>query len=144
MRTTDLHWLWRKDKWLTYPKLLYVNKPDLAAGGVYLHPWPVVYDYQGMEMQPKTAHIIINTAFNHDSKETECTLAHEWRHHYQYYSGDKSNKVTELADNESYDDFIKRYFLHNEHEMDALRYSLKVANCDYMDYWYRGLCNQNN
>jgi len=70
--------------------------------------------------------IVVGNEFEDDVKAG--IIAHEWRHHMQYYRGvkyDEPHCKSYEADGDEYDKVARKYFGTSASEMDALRFQYK-------------------
>jgi hypothetical protein len=127
MRSIDLHWLSKRDKWLILPELRIEHAGDVHRNYCYYYPPGVWTMPSGLEFDTQNGLIFINADY---PAKIESTMAHEWRHHYQHHSGMKSIHTynPELLDwsYENYKDSAKKYFS-MLHERDALLFQCKMV-----------------
>lgn len=134
MRSIELHWLSKRDRTLPLPNLIYTKT---FVGGYYCRPDPTreVYDDDGIPHDCRNGLIVISTEFEGDV----ATLAHEWRHHYQFYHGIELNSIGWINDDRSYKEKIIEYFLSSTSEMDAFRFQLSLAPPVEIEEWVEWL-----
>lgn len=125
----DLNWLSRRDKQLPIPQLHY--DPLLEEyGGVYYDPEFGIFEYdENHTFDCKNGLIVVSTIYEED---IESTLAHEWRHHWQTFNGccldyEYGLESYDFSDWDTYDHNIKRYFLENDFEFDALLFEARMT-----------------
>lgn len=137
----ETRWLQRSEKWLPQPAVFRVSDCGTGAG-FYLHPWPEG-EYEVVAGSGVYAHLphgalVIGAAswggaVTQDESMQRSTLAHEWRHHWQRWSGwrfDSQPPAWEWAEWES---SIALYYLRSRVEADALRFELARAPSDLTD-----------
>jgi hypothetical protein len=109
------------------------KEPDY--GGYYLEPERTEYQIGDSFYDCIKGIIVISTLF--DFVDLKHTIAHEYRHHWQFHKGwiyDGKGWNTPLEDYD-YEDIIKRYFNSSVCEMDALLFSIRTAYDKTLDYW---------
>lgn len=132
-----LSWLSRLDKWLPFPRLVFADLGD-GCGGHYQCPWKWEHWYDGTPINSKRGIIAVNTRC--DESEFAATLAHEWRHHWQWLSGWKNDSPQFVCANDAdYDSAIRTFFSASQSERDALRFQEQVAPTGYAAEW-QSLC----
>lgn len=130
----SLNWLHKEQKDIPTPQLIIQEWPTWEVGGCY---WPVGCDgneeYQNIRNHNGT--IFVNVS---NSESIEETLAHEWRHHYQYWQlGMAFKHITSwdsLRQHYDYKISIKKYFT-QWHEWDALTFAHHKAGNDTTESW---------
>jgi hypothetical protein len=137
VRSIDLHFLSKRDKDLPFPLLKYYRSE--TEEGYYVHPSDCRYvSDENLSFDSTNGIIFVNS----NSLSIESTLAHEWRHHWQYYRG---MLKTELYS--KYKQYINFNFKNDivaytinyykiPYELDALRYECKLINDAYSLYTY--------
>ena len=128
----ELNWLSRHDKDLPIPAVIWspsgTDFHDVRCRGCYYRPLRQEF-LVGERFEPFHNGAIIVSGQEPDL--IAGTLAHEWRHHWQYFRGMLPDKVTFdmnlFDDPDSYDDAIKMYFESQKHEMDALLFQYRMA-----------------
>ena len=127
MKSLELNWIRRKcDKSIPMPEVVYY--PLSHASGKYYHPEDrnELYDADGMPHSMKYGVIVINS----NSIMMNTTIAHEWRHHWQYYNGiefEIGNPPDANLKKEEYEKGLKKYFTDSKTEWDAIRFEYKYA-----------------
>jgi hypothetical protein len=136
MRSIELSWLARRDKWVPLPELVFTNDGNALYTGAYYRPQNWTLKINNKEICAKRGIIIINCEVYKFS--VEATLAHEWRHHWQWFNGmipetpiDTSSLCWSDLDN--WKKSIKTYFK-QPHEMDALRFECFLVKDDQSKY----------
>lgn len=125
----ELRWLSRHDKDILLPEIVFTADMENAAGsrccGCYWRPEENEYLIGDKFVPFDRGVIAINTE---DPELIRGTIAHEWRHHWQFYH-DLLPPAAASWDfgGSNYDAKIRRFFRSRPHEMDALRYQLKHA-----------------
>jgi len=82
MRSLDLFFITRHYKQVVLPKIKYANIGNNIYG-IYFYPNKTII-CAGEEIFTDKGLIIINSEFPQDHAST---IAHEWRHHWQYHNG---------------------------------------------------------
>lgn len=123
----ELNWLMRDLRHLPMPGVIYADQ--LPYAGLYCPPFDESSVVEGIELGPHQGVIVIS---QQESELTvECSLAHEFRHHWQFWNGWAYDGIG--WDENSALDYrksIARYFSESHSEMDALLYEIKRAPCD--------------
>ena len=126
----ELNWLRKSDKDITLPLVI------LAEGG-----------YSGYYLHPYKNEELINNRFYPSDKgiivlnpedANASTLAHEWRHHWQFWNG-WENDSTIFNYNKDRRKEIIRFFTESKSEMDALLFELDKYPNEYILEWYEWL-----
>lgn len=136
MRSIELNWLWRKNKWVILPELKFVTSGSFD-NSCYLTPGSLILDKLENEHYASRGLIIINT----DAIENiDSLIAHEWTHHMQYHSGTDFAELDTSLDYDAllndYDNFIAEYYA-RQHERDALMSECKLTNDEISKYhWF--------
>jgi len=127
LHSLETNWLSKKDRHLPAPDIFYVNNLDI--GGLYIPPRDIVMFEHEIEIHPSNGTIIIGE-YNEDFP-LEAIMAHEWRHHWQYWNGWEYDGIgwNFTEDYDVYIEQITKYFLHSFSETDALKYELKHFTC---------------
>jgi hypothetical protein len=139
--SANLHWLLKTAKWLPIPKLLFSEKAlDGAVCGIYYPPsWKCnhIVPIDGVEYHNKNGIIVINTSY---PENIESTMAHEFRHHWQIFSGWKltSSLFDSLDFENDWTNSVIRYYKEQPYEMDALRYQNKMVRSE-AEKWVESL-----
>jgi hypothetical protein len=137
MKSIELHWLSKRDKWLVLPELRFVKG---GYGGTTCYIDPVDYAYEcswGETMLAKNGLIVINTTDWVDTEEVKAAIAHEWRHHWQTHSGvkcqDSSSDMYSTLDFNNWEHAVKKYYK-IPHERDALEFSCQLTKSETQHY----------
>ena len=141
MKSIELNWIRNYDKSLVIPEVVFSSTSNV--GGRYYEP-------------KKDELLIDNTFYNLQygiieisqeyPDETHRSLAHEWRHHWQKCNGWNVNRVfcwPEKFNLAEYDSLIKKYFLLNIDELDALRFEYKLTGIpeEWKRILYQYICH---
>jgi len=129
----ELNWL-RKDKDIFLPKIVFATMD--GCGGFYAHPEENEYYFNGTYYDRVKGILFIDDT-NDDSFVVN-TIAHEWRHHWQFVSGFGFDHV-ELNCGLEYKDMIIDFFKSSWTEMDVLLFSLEMYLGDEALEWYEWL-----
>lgn len=124
----SLSWIAKQDKTIPMPVLVVdVSTP-----------------YCGMYYRPRNEGVVIGEKtisarkgiifFNPEKPDVADTLAHEWRHHWQFWSGPGLDPVAFDYGGE-YRSAIVKYFRSSRCEYDALRFSVKHAPSEMSLLW---------
>lgn len=122
MKSLELNWIRKKvDKSIPIPEVVY--HPLDKAGGKYYQPNNCeLYDPDGKPYLMRYGVIVIDPEY----EPFQSTIAHEWRHHWQYYNGIKFDiSPIDLFDNFDYDTALLKYFTESNTEQDAVRFQYK-------------------
>ena len=126
MKSHHLDWLARKAKDILLPHLVFVESLEDGNSACCYRP------YKG-EMQvgnvfvPFDKGLILVSESQMKFGSLENTLAHEWRHHWQWFNFPRAGYSTKFnADATNYKDAIIKFFK-DPKEYDALVFSHKVA-----------------
>jgi hypothetical protein len=132
MGSLDLNWIRKEDKSLVIPPVVY--EANDRYGGYYVHPVKGEIEIAGKFYDSKIGIIVISSIW---PENIPSTLAHEWRHHWQFYQGWKMDSIG-WSYPEDYEAAIRKYFLSSRCEFDALRFEYRKAKSELNDSW-RGL-----
>ena len=129
----DLNWLTRKEKDLPVPRLVFSDMTEFA--GLYKPPsGPIEIGHSTLENKNGT--IIVSTF---DEAVIAPTIAHEFRHHWQYYNFiSYDSDITNYYQYQkmySYNEIIVKYFTNSFSEFDALRFELSYDKLDSLGSW---------
>lgn len=121
MRTIDLYPFTRTEKALPIPHLIFCNTE--LYSGAYFSPLdcPFYIKEAKCVIHAMEAAIVISSAFG--SREIGNAIAHEWRHHWQFYHGRLPQKLARFDNGMPYREAIATYY-QQPHEKDALLYSI--------------------
>ena len=128
----ELHWLAKADKYILMPPVIFA---DIAYGGFFHFPRKKEV-LIGNEYYPADRGLIVISEIY--SEHIESSIAHEWRHLWQYYQrGEHILKSKwNLESPLSYKEQIIGFFLSDSFEYDALLFQLKKAPDDVARQWY--------
>jgi hypothetical protein len=131
LNSLELRWIHKKAKDLLYPDVLYVPKLENKSGCFY-HPNKKQELLVGNRIYDLSKGLILISESD-DSRELPNTIAHEWRHYWQFC---KMGKIKGIPfDNKiPYQKAIKKFFEYSI-ERDALLFSHKFAPSPLSDYW---------
>ena len=141
MRSIDLGWLSRRDKSIPLPLLAFTSDSDFNedASGSYYHPESQGYDLFGTTVDVGQALIVIGLDhIDYEKRWLEATLAHEWRHHWQWYNWSYwPDTPARMNKDISYEDATAQYFA-TPQERDALWYECLMGKSD-LSLWRKAL-----
>lgn len=127
----ELRWLARSDKYILLPQLVFA---DIDYGGRFYYPRREELLINDKYYPMGRGVIIISDAY---PEEIESSIAHEWRHLWQFYQGwSYWYAEWDLKSKESYRNKIIRFFKSDPLEMDALLFQLKKAPNDTGREWH--------
>lgn len=128
----ELNWLAKSDKYILLPPVIFTNIPY----GGYFHFPERKEILVGSEYYPADRGLIVISEIH--SEHIESSIAHEWRHLWQYYQrGEPKLKATwNLKSPLSYKEQIVNFFISDSFEYDALLFQLKKAPDDVARQWY--------
>jgi len=128
----ELNWLAKADKYILLPPVVFA---DILEGGYFLFPKKeeVLIDDK---YYPADRGLIIISEIN--SEKIEATIAHEWRHLWQYYQWGKPEMKSQWNEesSRSYRKSVIDFFTSDPSEYDALLFELKKAPDDLAREWY--------
>jgi hypothetical protein len=130
----ELNWLHRKAKDLIIPALLIV--PQYAwrkFPGCYYHPQSGEIEFRGHFTPLSNGLIIASEITDWCPGGFASTLAHEWRHHWQWFNMTRGKGAT-WDPTLPYDKAIVKFF-ESKIELDALLFSHAVAPCEETRIW---------
>lgn len=133
MKSLELNWIRKKvDKTIPMPEVIFW--PLTTCSGKYYPPEEghEIFDLDDRPHSMCYGAIIVNPEFG--DEETQHTIAHEWRHHWQYYHGiDFGKSPIKAFDTMEYEDALLKYFTTSDTELDALRFQYKYSGVH--DLW---------
>ena len=137
MRSIELNWLWRKDKWVILPDIKFVSS-DSDDGSYYLHPNRYLIDNIGNEHYSK--HGLICIMPNSCGVAVDAVIAHEWEHHLQFHRGFDFSTADASVDmewlNVDTEECYREYYS-RPHEREALRAECIRTSDEYARWlWY--------
>lgn len=140
-------WLPR-DAFVPTPRVIEIEDP--MAGGFYLRPGAVWY-LDDLELDGGQTGLI-GMSSSHwtpwaQHHQEASVLAHEFRHHCQYWRGQHSltkreNQWDRLVEKFPYEEAIREYLRRNAHERDAVRYEARLAPHSGLARWWLELLRQ--
>ena len=126
-----LYWLQRKAKQLSTPELVFV--PALpSAGGYFYRPERAELFINGKPYSLRKG--VLMVVENVDMGILTNSIAHEWRHYWQWFNLGRYLHSEEFNTKVDYKREIQRFFKHPR-ELDALIFSYKVAPCWVSELW---------
>jgi hypothetical protein len=130
LRSLELNWLRNFDRTLPIPEVMFY--PLQGCAGKYYHPHPSeMYDADGHPYERHRGVIVVSPKFE---EFVAANIAHEWRHHWQYYQGMKFEiPKKDLFKKLDYEDALLQYFTTSKTEMDALRFEHWAVGVH--EYW---------
>ena len=134
MKSLELNWIRSVDKSLVIPEVMFYPFGEDEKGGCYYDPEDnEIYDDKGKSYSMKYGVIVVSS--DKDNETMESIIAHEWRHHYQYYHGIKHDRPKYDLLFEDYNKAVKQYFTTSKSELDAMRFSYKYAKQGKYQGW---------
>ncbi len=127
----ELNWLAKSDKDILLPPVIFA---DIPYSGCLYFPEKKEILLSDKYYPLDKGLILIKEASPGD--EIEAAIAHEWRHVWQYYQGDKLNIEWENKPSLSHQEQIIDFFISNPAEYDAFLFELKKSPCDSNKEWY--------
>ncbi len=126
----ETKWLHKYAPWMPQPKVVFATLKN--AAGIYYSPEQGSFLSNGMD---RSNGIIVVDPVLHD--DVDSVIAHEWRHHYQWFHGPfyKGPSWKYLSDKYSYEEAVVKYFTLSPIEMDAFTFSLKHTKDIVDDIW---------
>lgn len=130
LKSLETNWLRNFDRTIPIPEFMWY--PLKGCAGKYYHPCnSEMYDADGRPYHRRFGVIVISPT---QQGEIARNIAHEWRHHWQWFRGIKFEiPPKDLFTKHDYDEALIRYFTTSRTEMDALRFEYKMAGVH--DYW---------
>ena len=121
----ECRWLARRLRHLPVPDVVYVD--SLKVGGFYHPPTEDPIFHRGVVAPPARNGLIV-VGVHYDDVDPS-TLAHEFRHHWQYHNGIEFDHIPLNSDVEGdqWWDHIYDYFTKSKTENDALMFEYRVA-----------------
>lgn len=128
----ELNWL-RTEKDILMPSIVF---EDIFVGGCYCSPKEDEAYINGKYYPLDNGILVISENYTDDFVIN--AIAHEWRHHWQWWHGIEDD-YKGLNQNLPYKKMIVKYFSESSTEMDALLFSNKMYPCDDTLEWYEWL-----
>lgn len=125
----ELNWI-PKPKDIPMPNIVVESVFNCSA--YYVEPESEQHEINGHFYDIDNGLIVINE--NEVDVIFAGTLAHEYRHHWQYYSGIEIDSIWEIKSD--YKSAIIEYFTTYPIEMDALIFEMKLYPEDYKSQWW--------
>jgi len=152
LSSLELNWLSKKDKYLPIPEVVFVD--SFYAGGCYFHPDRCQVLIGDKFINCDKGIIIVNTEYAEKDSELMYSnnwipscLAHEWRHHWQYYNVDDEkdyiNWSFEGYDTDEYWESIFSFFEKSNKELDALKFQHNIYPTEYSGYCSKSIKERN-
>ena len=128
----ELNWLARADKYILLPPVIFA---DIPSGGFFHFPRKIEVLIDDKYYPADRGLIVISEIH---SEHIEASIAHEWRHLWQYYQRGEHILKSQwnLESPLSYKEQIIGFFLSDPFEYDALLFQLKKAPDDVARQWY--------
>lgn len=131
-------WLQRLDKWLPQSVVVVAQT---RYGGFYVRPQAGEYWICGRPIDARRGIICISESAK--SEEEAETVAHEWRHHWQFWSGWQYDNLSwDALAPRGYEAAIISFFTGSRSEMDALRFSHERSPSPQTEQWCQMLRNR--
>jgi len=123
MKSIELNWIRKKvDKSIPMPEVVF-HSMDGCSGRYYSPEKYELYDPDGKPYLMRYGVIVIDPKFENYAS---MILAHEWRHHWQYYHGIEF-EISPRVNNENYNETLLNYFTGSKTEWDAVRFEYKYS-----------------
>ncbi|GAH39444.1 unnamed protein product [marine sediment metagenome] len=134
----ELHWLAKADKYILLPPVIFA---DIPYGGYFRLPEKKEVVIDDKFYPADRGLIVISENY---SSHVESSIAHEWRHLWQYYKRGKPKWIAtwNLKSPFSYKNQIVIFFMSDPSEYDALLFQLKKAPDDVARQWYEWIIKQ--
>lgn len=124
-RGIELGWLSKGDG-LCWPEMVFDAESDNFSGQ-YFHPEENAFLYvpDGRRFSLKKGLILISCSGDKDINDIETTIAHEYRHHWQYHNwGEEKTSISFDHDDDRAMKLLKHYS-GSFQEFDALRFEIQ-------------------
>ena len=131
IRSLWFTWLRKEDKSLSLPDIVFADEPNRS--GCYYHPDRNPVFIGANEYCPRRGLIVVGIESN-DDEQIANTIAHEWRHHWQFHNM-KHTPYASFDSSIPYQAAIRNFFRSDHKEMDALIFSHKIAPCETTEIW---------
>jgi hypothetical protein len=135
----ELNWLRKGHKEIDLPEVIYIS-PKIGYSAAYYRPVKEEIFIEGRYYNREKGIIVLVDNRREEDKGFASSIAHEWRHHWQFHKGfllplsAKRPYDPEKAA-ENYKREIIQFFKQNSDEMDALLFSVRKVPCDYELEW---------
>ena len=133
LSSLELNWLC-KDKDISLPSIVFAAMD--GCGGFYAHPEKDEYYFDGTYYDREKGLLFIDDT--NDDTFVINTIAHEWRHHWQFMKGFNFDHKS-LNRGLEYKDMIIDFFNSSWTEMDTLLFSIEMYPDDGALEWYEWL-----
>jgi hypothetical protein len=133
----ELHFLIKRFKDVPLPLILFENYyKEIPAGGMYLPPQKEHWYIKDQEYCLDKGLLYICTHPSETTGRVEEVIAHEFRHHWQFFNLKREYCFDWFTSNLPYKERVIKYFIKNNTEMDALLFSLDIAPVEKTKLWY--------
>lgn len=122
----------KSDKEYGFPPVVLLEDPRVNGeriGGAYFRPSDTEIEFGGLRYRGQRGLIIVR-----DDDESHTTIAHEWRHHWQWCNGWEYDGLG-WPPTRSYENDIRRYFRGSRSELDALVYEFTWTKSERNEHW---------
>ena len=128
----ELNWLAKADKYILLPPVIFA---DIPSGGFFRFPDKKEVLVGDKYYPADRGLIVISETY---SELIESSIAHEWRHLWQYYQHGRPRSTTQwnLESPLSYKKQIIDFFMSDPQEYDALLFGLEKAPDDTALEWH--------
>jgi hypothetical protein len=134
LRSLEMNWIRNKiDKSISLPPIETASMEDCGAKMIY--PIDMEYFTYGKYYDLSKGLILISDIFDSDDKDIANSIAHEFRHYWQYLNGWEVGMGKKFSQDIEYDNAIVKYFSESYIEWDALTFSHKYAPSDLSTSW---------
>ena len=127
---TELNWLRCGHKEIPLPDIIF---EQIELAGCYCRPVANEIIIGNRFYDLSKGIILVNPNDNDDCIKS--VIAHEWRHHCQWYAGLSAIKPRKFKDTGNYRHDIIDFFNNNDTEIDALIFSIAMAPCETNMLW---------
>ena len=125
----ELNWLRGRDNDIPLPKIVIVN--NYIYAGAYFHPRNDYVYNNGRIVDLKKGLIAICSELD----DPGSTIAHEWRHHWQFFNGIDFDNI-QFDHDKCYKNETIKYYCNSKTEMDALLFEIKMYPDDDNQLYY--------
>ncbi len=138
----ELNWLRKGSKEIPLPNIVFTSELT-EYSGIYYRPerdelrignryYDLVKGLIGVSTNDDDSFL-----YKRDDKTILKTIAHEWRHHWQYFTRKfYVEEGTVFQDDGDYDQSIVRFHSSNVNEMDAFLFSIRKCKCNTNMYQF--------
>ena len=133
---SELNWLRKKDKHIPLPEFVFIDGIK-GKGGYYCRPRKAerMIDDRFYDLQKG----VIVVDFSNPAGFVLSAIAHEWRHHCQFYYGGNFKNPIQFNTKIDYKKSIISFFSNSATEVDALLFAHKVAPHETSSMWIKWL-----